>query len=141
MSRPPRLRPTTIRTPLSPSCRRDSSQGASGKPGAVHLSAAPGEAFARSIFEAGGVEPNIRFRTLRFEHARALVAESFGCLLYAQPLAMETASWAGRLEIRPVTEPAANIRLILVQRRHGGLTRRSELFIAHCLGAVKRDRS
>jgi DNA-binding transcriptional LysR family regulator len=99
----------------------------------ILLTAAPGTDFVQSVFAAAQSTPKVRFRTERFEHARALVAHGLGYTLYAQPAALDPATWAGDMVVRPLSDPVPPRPLVLAHPTGARLTRRAQLFLRHCM--------
>ncbi|MEF2074166.1 LysR substrate-binding domain-containing protein [Consotaella aegiceratis] len=80
----------------------------------VLLDAPPSGAYFRSLFEAAGLRPNIRYRVMSFETVRGFVGHGLGYSLLATKPASNM-SYDGRaLTTRPLAEDAACSQLAMV---------------------------
>ncbi|GJD59219.1 LysR substrate-binding domain-containing protein [Methylobacterium dankookense] len=98
----------------------------------ILLDAPPSGRYFLSLFEAAGLAPTVRVRTLSFEMARGLVAHGFGYALLATRPASGL-SYDGRpLVSRPLDRAVAPSRLVLARRAEGRLGPAAEAFRRAC---------
>jgi DNA-binding transcriptional LysR family regulator len=98
----------------------------------ILLDMPPSEHFFRSAFAIAGVDPNIRYRTASFEHARALVARGLGYTLLTQRLGGAPESWDEFLISKPIFEDVPPQPIVLATPSRIRLTLRAEALRAYC---------
>ncbi|MDX1512274.1 MAG: LysR family transcriptional regulator [Gammaproteobacteria bacterium] len=88
--------------------------------------------YFRGMFLRSGIEPRVMHRSLSFEMVRGLVANGHGySILNLRPHA--DSSYDGAPVVcRPLKDDLASLSIVLASVRGARLTRRAELFAAHC---------
>ncbi|PZT99626.1 MAG: LysR family transcriptional regulator [Gordonia sp. (in: high G+C Gram-positive bacteria)] len=107
----------------------------------VFLDVAPSEHVFRSAFEAAGAKPNIRYRTVSFEHARALVARELGYTLLTQRVSGALDRWGSAVVSKPLSENVPSLPIVLATAAGVRHTRRAQAFSTYCAAALRHDTS
>ena len=102
----------------------------------VFLDVSPGEYFWRA-YEAAGATPNVRFRTVTFEHARALVARGLAYTLVAHRVQRERPPWGPEVVSKPLNEDVPRLPVAIAHAAGARQTRRARTFTAYCVEALR----
>lgn len=92
----------------------------------------PGGQYFLSLFEAEGLQPNIRFRTTSFEMVRALVARGLGYSILSQRTGINVSYEGHGFVCRPLIGAPPGLSVGAVHLAGARLTRRASAFIDQC---------
>lgn len=100
----------------------------------ILLDGPPSRDYFLSLFESGGLTPEVRFRSASFEMVRGLVGHGLGySLLATKP--SSNMSYDGRaLVTRPLADPVPASTVVLAQKRGASLSPIAAAFAVHCRG-------
>lgn len=102
----------------------------------VFLDVAPSGHLFRGAYEAAGVTPNIRYRTVSFEHARALVARGLAYTLLTQRVPGALPLWGAEVVSIPLEEDIPRLPIVIATADGVRRTRRAVAFSEFCLATL-----